>query len=43
MISFQNLCKSSGKLLRQYEKYVKKLLIRENDMEICIIFATFAA
>ena len=43
MISFQNLCKSTPKLLRKYEKYVKKLLIRENDMEICINFATFAA
>ena len=42
MISFQNLCKSSGKLLRQYEKFVKKLLIREDGMEICIIFVTFA-
>ena len=43
MISFQNLCKSSMNLLRQYEKYVKKLLIHEDGMEICIIFATFAA
>ena len=43
MISFQNLCKSIRILLRKYEKYVKKLLIHESDMEMCIIYATFAA
>ena len=30
-------------LLRKYEKVVKKLLIRKNGVEMCIIFATFAA